>query len=77
MPIPSRPIPRPSAVEAEAHEALTFVLAEVQREHPGATISEHADLAIEALCVLVAGALVKNRELEARLAQWMGDGQPQ
>jgi hypothetical protein len=28
------------------------------------------------MCVLVGGALAKTRELEARLAQWIGDGQP-
>jgi hypothetical protein len=53
------------------------VLAEVQRVHPGSTIAEHPALAIEALCVLVAGTLIKNRELEERLAQWLGDGVPQ
>jgi hypothetical protein len=64
MPIPSRPIPRPTAVETEAQGALNYLLASVQQVHPGATIAEHPDLAIEALCVLVGGALAKNRELE-------------
>ena len=77
MPIPSRPIPHPAAVEAEAQEALNYLLSSVQRVHPGATIAEHPDLAIEAMCVLVGGALAKTRELEARMAQWIGDGQPQ
>ena len=76
MPIPSRPIPHPAAVEAESQEALNFVLAEVQRVHPGATITQHPDLAIEALCILIGGTLAKTRELEARLAQSIGDGQP-
>ena len=77
MPIPSRPIPHPAAVEAESQEALNFVLAEVQRVHPGATIAQHPDLAIEASCILIGGLFAKTRELEARLAQWIGDGQPQ
>jgi hypothetical protein len=72
-----RPLIHPTAVEAESQEALNYLLASVQRVHPGATIAEHPDLAIEALCVLVRGALAKNRELAARLAQWIGDGQPQ
>ena len=85
MPIPSRPIPNPAAVEAESQEAIEFVLATIRRklEHdcghpvPGATVAQHPDLAIEALCILIGGTLAKTRELEARLAQWIGDGQPQ
>ena len=74
MPKPTSPIVHPTALAAETQEALNFVLAEVQRVHPGATIAEHPDLAIEAMCVLVAGALAKNRELETRLAEWLGGG---
>jgi hypothetical protein len=77
MPIPSRPIPHPTAVEAESQVALNFVLAEVQRVHPGATIAEHPGEAIEALCVLAGSLLVRCKQLEARLVLRIGDGQAQ
>jgi hypothetical protein len=77
MPTHPSPITHPTAVEASSQAALNFLLAEVQRVHPGATIAQHPDLAIEALCILVGGALAKNRELQEQLAQWLGDAQPQ
>ena len=66
--------PHESTVEAESQLVLNFVLAEVQKIHPGSTVADYPGVAIEAMCVLVAGALAKNRELETRLAEWLGGG---
>ena len=77
MPITPRPIPHPTQVEEESQECLNYVLAEIQRVHPGATVAQHPELAIEALCVLLGGAMAKCKALEDRLYMWVDFGQPQ